>query len=179
MQKRLDKNINKKRIVIALLESLADNSIIIKRNALDLIRNFYPLGIKYKKTMITLMQGALKLLKSKDHTLLRRIWELAFPNEFDETQIRIVSEVLHPAVCSIFYENHCQILNNNDPDEAKSLSIKIAETLSENESIGDIILETIAVDLVKHTVFDELFCVKGKPDARIKMIFFSHKSRIF
>ena len=67
MQKRLDKNINKKRIVIALLESLADNSIIIKRNALDLIRNFYPLGIKYKKTMITLMRGFEVIKKQRSY----------------------------------------------------------------------------------------------------------------
>ena len=179
MQKRIDKKIGKYRIINALLESLADNSVMIRRSSLDLIRNSYPLAIKNKKSMIILMQGALKLIRSKDHTLLRRIWEWVFPDEYDESQIQIVSEILRPAVSYIFWENHFDIILGHDPDEAKLLSIKIAETLSENENIGDLILSQIAIDIVRHTVNDELFIIKGKNDQRIKQIFSGKQSRIF
>ena len=179
MQKRLDRSIEKRLIVNALLESLADPNVMIRRSALDLIRNYFPLGVRHKRVIVTLMQGALRLLRSKDHTILRRIWEWAFPEEFDEVQIKVVSEILQPAVRYIFEENHLEIVAKNEIDEAKLLSIKIAETLSENDSIGEMILSRIAIVIVKYTVLDELYVIRGKPDLRIKQIFSDKKSRIF
>lgn len=179
MQKKIDKTICKRLSLNSLLESLADNSIIIRRNTLDLIRSHFPLGRKNKKTVIILMQAALRLLRTKDHTLLRRIWEWVFPDEFDDKQVKMVTDILQPAVREIFKNNFEDILQGKDPDEAKLLTIKIAETLSENEGIGELILSNIAIDIVRYTVRGELFVIKGKADQRIKIIFSEQKSRVF
>lgn len=179
MQKRMDTHICKRRILNALLESLDTNSIMIRRSALDLIRHFYPLDGKDKKSVVILMEGALKLVTSKDHTLLRRIWEWVFPNEFDDERVNIVTEILQAAVFNIFLENHSKIESQATPDDFKMLSIKIAESLSEHEGIGESILYKIAVRLVRHTVVDKLYIVKGLGDNRVKDIFSGTHSKLF
>lgn len=179
MQKKNDGFTEKWVIANSLLESLNDNSVIIRRSSLDFIRLNFPLTPDINENLITLMQGTLKLFRGKDHTLFRRIWEWIFPNEYDDKQVQIVIKTIKPAILRIFNQNSQDIQNNKNPDDAKIMTIKIIESLCDNEIIGKIILQEIAVDLVKHTVNDELCIVKNQKDNRIKQIFSDENSRIF
>ena len=164
-------------IQCALLEALNDEVVVNRRNALDYIRNNYQID-KKNDGLVNIAQGVLRLLKSKDHTILRRIWEWIFPNDFDENLAGYVEDVIRPALLKVFHENHEKILES-DGDEVKNESIKIIENLCDHELIGGIISKVVTIDVVRHTVEDELFWVNGKIDNRVKNVICANGPEMF
>lgn len=169
MQKKSDKLTCAKVIESALLEALEEESVITRRNALDYIRVNYPLD-NVDSGIVSLVEGALKLLKTKDHTVIRRIWEWIYPNEYDEKQSTIIEKIIKPALLNIFKDNHEKLQNGLKSDEVKIEYIKIIENLCDHEHIGEFILKAIIIDIVEYTIVDELFWINGRIDLRIKNI---------
>ena len=178
MQKKLDTWTCPKQIECALLEALEEENTITRRNALDYIRSNYPMD-KEDECIVNLAQGALKLLKAKDHTVIRRIWEWIYPNEFDDKQSSIIQNIIRPALLKIFKENHEKIQKNSNSDLTKIESIKIIENLCDHEHIGEYILNIIIIDIVEHTIIDELYWINGKLDSKIKTLVCSSGSNLF
>lgn len=156
MQKRVDLSICEGLIVNSLLDALNDASVINKRLALDIIKNYYPI-IQKNKEIVILMQGVLKLIKGKDHSLIRRLWEWAFPGEINYEQVNIVKDIMKDAVVLIFIENHEEIMSfKGDVKEIKNMTFRIIEEIIVSEGIGEEFLKDIAVEFIKYAILDGL-----------------------
>ncbi|CAG9318376.1 unnamed protein product [Blepharisma stoltei] len=180
LSKRLDISIHRNLIVTAILEALTDSNMKVKRHAMDLIKSYFPLSspnieLEHK---VLLMEGSLLLMESKDHTLIRRLWEWAFPNEVDEKQTRIFINTLKTALERIF-DCHHKLIQAGASDEVKLKSMKIVDVLIEDESMGDLILENIAMSYVGHIVEDEIWKVKDNFNNRVLLIFKDERTEVF
>lgn len=176
MQKRVKKEICEDLIVNTLLKALEDKNVINKRLSLDLIKNYFPITQKTEK-IINLMEGALKLIKGKDFSLIRRLWEWAFPEEFNKSQIALVREIICESLANIFKETHLSILR--DPQNSadyRSTSIKIIEELCESEELGEGFTKEIAISFIKHCIEDDV--IKSQT-TRLVLILEVHSAEIW
>jgi hypothetical protein len=156
MQKRAKTEYCEELVMNTLLESLEDSKVINKRLALDIIRNFFPI-VQKTPTIVVLMQGVLKLFKGKDYTLTRRLWEWAFPEEINNTQVVLVREIITEALFLIFQENHMIIQKNNEKRLLTQIaSLKIVEEVCMSEEIGEDFIKDISYIFLKHCIEDKL-----------------------
>lgn len=157
MQKKLDMTICENLIINTVLEALEDFSVINKRLGLDLIKSYYPI-VEDNQIVVVFMQGALKLLRGKDHSLIRRLWEWAFPGEIHSQRVLLIKGIIKKALFLIFQENHEKIIKSpGNADEIRFSSIKIVEELLETEGIEHIFIKDIAIIFIKHCISDQLF----------------------
>ena len=161
MQKRMHLYECRELVINSLLEALDDSSVINRRLALDIIKNYFPI-VEKTQDITVLMYAVLKLITGKDHSLIRRLWEWAFPEEIHQKQINLVKDVMKDAVVLIFRENHERI--GTEPEHANEIkisSLKIVEELILNEGIGDEFVSDIAIPLINHSISDQLVNIKG------------------
>ena len=108
---------NKLRALNALLVCLDDQSLQVKRSALDLIRrvfNFNSPDVE-KKYKITILNQALKLLVNNDRPVFIRIFEWISPNQesqLDQNAVEILSEALLELLQTVEIEICVLIINN-------------------------------------------------------------------
>ena len=175
MQKRVKLSICEDLIVNSLLESLEDSSVINKRLTLDLIKNSFNIKENNEKVII-LMKETLKLFKGKDHSLIRRLWEWAFPEEINHEQVLIVRDVMKKATVLVFKENH-EIIQRlaDDKNEVKLLSLKIVDEIIESEGIGEEFIIDIAIPLIIHAIEDKLYEIEGPYSRKLFIIIDNHR----
>ena len=150
MQKRLQSIKNENLIINTLLESLEDKAVVNRRYSLDIIKSYYPITENNSK-IVMLMQGSLKLLRGKDHSLIRRLWEWTFPDEIHKEQVLLVTKIIKQALSLIFHDDYQKMMEKKqDSEEIMNSSIKIIEEIIESEGITEDFIKETAVELVLH-----------------------------
>ena len=167
MQKRTCREYCEELIVSTLLESIDDPKIINKRLALDIIKSHFPVRAKDQVT-VTLMHGVFKLYKGKDYSVIRRLWEWAYPEEVSQGQKDLVRSIAQDAIFMIFAENHCEISENKGRLEVIGRDcLKIVDEICESEDIGDDFFREICLEFVRHAAVDEIFLADQERFLRI------------
>ena len=175
--KRMTPDMKTSQAVEALMAALNDSQVVIRRQALDVIKTHFQLNSPEISDWdkVLLAKEALKLLQTRDQTLMRRLWDWAFPEEPDSGAVEVVTNAIQQIFLEVQYYLHREI----DQDKWKVAIIKILEVLLDNELVGDKVMEKVGIDFVRHIVEEDLCYIHGKQDQRVELIFRDEKAAGF
>ena len=153
MQKRTCREYCEDLIISTLLVSVDDPKVINKRLALDIIKTYFPI-VSDDKTTVILMHGVFRLYRGKDYSVIRRLWEWAYPGEFSKKQESLIRKIAKNALVLILEESQKFSLMQN---ELGKDCLKIVEEVCESEEIGDGFFADICLELLKFFVNEKIY----------------------
>lgn len=161
--------------VDTLILAFQDESVFVKRLALDIVNEYYGIASGISDTQKgRLVQEALKLLRFRDFTLIRRVWDLASP---ESTHNREYILQLVCAAMERIIKEYGELVKS---DELKKLElIQIMELAMMNEIIGSDVLKQLGISYVTCVMFSKIYLIDGKYDKRAVFMLCGGKASIF